>query len=162
VEGTENTSSIPAECIRYWWHSNGSTAYAEAETFLITADHNPGLRPNARGWKKGLQRLVDETGLSIKVLYFPPGMRKWKGIDDRLVFHIRRERNEDPCTDFEVIVNVIDPLGAQKAVSSGNDPDTEYAQTRGLEKGMEKAPPLWSDCRQAWGFVLVPPIWPLH
>jgi hypothetical protein len=109
VVGTGNTSSIPAECVRYWWLSNGSTAYAEAETVLITADHDPGIQHDARGWKKGLQRFVDETGLSIKVLYFPPGMRKWEGIEDRLVFHIHRERHESPCADFEVIVNVIHP-----------------------------------------------------
>jgi len=38
--------------------------------------------------KVALQKLVDETGLSISVSHFPPGTSKWNKIEHRMFSHI--------------------------------------------------------------------------
>jgi hypothetical protein len=35
-------------------------------------------------WKREMQRLSNETGLSITVCHFPPGTSKWNKIEHRL------------------------------------------------------------------------------
>jgi hypothetical protein len=63
-----------------------------------------------------LQRLADETGLTIAVSHFPPGTSKWNKIEHRLFSFISKNWRGQPLTSLKVIVNLIagnDEEGAQ-------------------------------------------------
>jgi hypothetical protein len=54
-----------------------------------------------------LQRLADETGLSISVGHFPPGTSKWTKIEHRMFGPITEHWRGRPLVSREVVVNLI-------------------------------------------------------
>jgi hypothetical protein len=60
-----------------------------------------------RLWKVTLQKLADETGLSVVVCHFPPGTSKWKKVEHRLFSFISSNWRGEPLRDYETIVNLI-------------------------------------------------------
>jgi hypothetical protein len=51
---------------------------------LITADGGGSNGWHLRLWKWELQRLADQTGLTLAVCHFPPGTSKWNKVEHRL------------------------------------------------------------------------------
>jgi hypothetical protein len=106
--GTDhNTATFAVESIRRWWYAMGQTAYPQATTVLITADGGGSNGSRVRLWKLELQRLADETGLTITVCHFPPGTSKWNKIEHRLFSFISQNWRGKPLVSHEVIVNLI-------------------------------------------------------
>jgi hypothetical protein len=60
-----------------------------------------------RLWKRELQRLADEIGLSIEVHHFPPGTSKWNKIEHRLFSFITQNWRAKPLISYRVIVDLI-------------------------------------------------------
>ena len=63
---------------------------------LITADGGGSNGSRLRLWKLELQKLADETGLSIAVCHFPPGTSKWNKIEHRLFSFISSNWRGEP------------------------------------------------------------------
>ena len=74
---------------------------------LITADAGGSNGASLRLWKIELQKLADETGLSIAVSHLPPGTSKWNKIEHRLFSFISQNWRGKPLISHEVIVNLI-------------------------------------------------------
>jgi Rhodopirellula transposase DDE domain len=56
-----------------------------------------------RLWKAELQKLADETNLTVKVRHYPPGTSKWNKIEHRLFCHITQNWRGRPLTDHTII-----------------------------------------------------------
>ena len=54
-----------------------------------------------------LQKLADETGLSIAVCHFPTGTSKWNKIEHRLFSFITKNWRGRPLLSHATIVNLI-------------------------------------------------------
>jgi len=102
-----DTAQFAVESIRRWWVRMGCKAYSEATELLITADGGGSNGSRCRLWKVALQKLVDETGLSISVSHFPPGTSKWNKIEHRMFSHITENWRGRPLISREVVVNLI-------------------------------------------------------
>jgi len=106
--GTDHdTSAFAVESILRWWTSMGRPRYPEATRLLITADGGGSNGSRVRLWKKELQRLADDTGLTITVCHFPPGTSKWNKIEHRLFSHISMNWRGRPLVNHETVVNLI-------------------------------------------------------
>jgi hypothetical protein len=106
--GTDHdTATFAVISIRGWWQSMGRQAYPDATELLITADGGGSNNSRSRLWKVELQRLADDTGLTINVCHFPPGTSKWNQIEHRLFSHITQNWRGRPLESHEVIVNLI-------------------------------------------------------
>ena len=84
VGTSSNTARFAVDSIRQWWFLFGIFLYTNATRLLILADSggSNGCRPWM--WKKMLQELADETGLTITVRHYPRGASKWNPIEHRL------------------------------------------------------------------------------
>ena len=83
--GTDHdTAAFAVASIRGWWRQEGRRLYPAAARLLITADGGGSNGYRLRLWKLELQRLADQTGLSIAVHHFPPGTSKWNKVEHRL------------------------------------------------------------------------------
>ena len=95
------TAMFAVASIRRWWDRDGRDRYPEATHLMIEADAGGcnGHRP--RLWKRELQKLADETGLTITVCHYPPGASKWNPIEHRLFSQISRNWSGYPlqCLD---------------------------------------------------------------
>jgi len=102
-----DTASFAVETIRRWWHALGKEKYPTATSLLITADGGGSNGSRVRLWKVELQRLADETGMTIAVCHFPPGTSKWNKIEHRLFSFISKNWRGQPLTSLKVIVSLI-------------------------------------------------------
>ena len=106
--GTDHDTAVFAVAtIRDWWCTMGQTTYPAAGSLLITADGGGSNGHRVRLWKRELQRLADETGLSITVCHLPPGTSKWNRIEHRLFSFITQNWRGQPLVSHEVMVNLI-------------------------------------------------------
>jgi hypothetical protein len=106
--GTDHdTGAFAVASIRGWWRHEGRRLYPQADKLLITADGGGSNGWRLRLWKLELQKLADQTGLSLCVCHFPPGTSKWNKIEHRLFSFISSNWRGEPLRDYETIVNLI-------------------------------------------------------
>jgi hypothetical protein len=106
--GTDHdTGAFAVASIRGWWRKEGQALYGLAQALLITADGGGSNGSRLRLWKLELQKLADETGLSISVCHFPPGASKWNKVEHRLFSFISSNWRGEPLRDYETIVKLI-------------------------------------------------------
>jgi hypothetical protein len=106
--GTDHdTGAFAVASIRGWWRSEGRFLYPQASSLIITADSGGSNGSRLRLWKLELQKLADQTGLSIAVCHFPPGTSKWNKVEHRLFSFISSNWRGEPLLDYETIVNLI-------------------------------------------------------
>ena len=102
-----DTAEFAVDSIRPWWKRRGQPRYPEAQQLLIPADSGGSNSYRARLWKGQLQKLANETGLSISVCHFPPGTSQWNEIEHRMFCHITSNWRGRPLESREVEVNLI-------------------------------------------------------
>jgi hypothetical protein len=115
--GTDHdTGAFAVASIRGWWRHEGRRLYPQAKVVLITADGGGSNGSRLRLWKLELQKLADETGLSISVCHFPPGTSKWNKIEHRLFSFISSNWRGEPLRDYETIVKLISRTSTAKGL----------------------------------------------
>jgi hypothetical protein len=115
--GTDHdTGAFAVASIRGWWRFEGRHLYPTARKILITADGGGSNGSRLRLWKLELQKLADETGLSLSVCHFPPGTSKWNKIEHRLFSFISSNWRGEPLRDYETIVNLISKTTTAKGL----------------------------------------------
>jgi hypothetical protein len=106
--GTDHdTSAFAVASIRGWWRAEGRRLYGHSRQLLITADGGGSNGYRRRLWKLELQKLADETGLSLRVCHFPPGTSKWNKVEHRLFSFISSNWRGEPLRDYETVVRLI-------------------------------------------------------
>jgi len=106
--GTDHdTAEFAVNTILTWWRQMGRAVYPQATELLITADGGGSNSSRSRLWKLALQRLADETELTITVRHLPPGTSKWNKIEHRLFSYITQNWRGRPLVSHEVVVNLI-------------------------------------------------------
>ena len=54
-----------------------------------------------------MQRLADQTGLTLAICHFPPGTSKWNKVEHRLFSFISSNWRDEPLRDDETAVRLI-------------------------------------------------------
>lgn len=107
VGADHNTPTFAARSIAKWWNKMGRNCYPDARELFITADAGGSNSPRTRLFKVELQKLADNTGLTIHVSHFPPGTSKWNKIEHRLFSFITMNWRGRPLTSYELVVSLI-------------------------------------------------------
>jgi hypothetical protein len=102
-----DTAAFAVHTIRRWWQEVGQQRYPAATRLLITADGGGSNGVRVRLWKRELQVLADEIGLSMVVHHLPPGTSKWNKIEHRLFAFISQNWRAKPLVSYRVIVDLI-------------------------------------------------------
>jgi len=106
--GTDHdTGAFAVASIRGWWRAEGRRLYRHARRLLITADGGGSNGWRQRLWKWELQRLADQTGLTLTVCHFPPGTSKWNKVEHRLFSFISSNWRGEPLRDYETVIRLI-------------------------------------------------------
>ena len=102
-----DTAAFAVASIRQWWRKMGRAVYSKASHLLITADSGGSNSARSRLWKVELQKLSNQTGLTITVCHFPPGTSKWNKIEHRMFSFITKNWRGKPLVDRATIINLI-------------------------------------------------------
>jgi Rhodopirellula transposase DDE domain len=102
-----DTAAFAVNALRRWYDVVGRDRYQAAKRLLITADGGGSNGSRVRLWKLELQRLADETGLSLQVCHYPPGTSKWNKIEHRMFCHITQTWRGKPLVSRLAVVDLI-------------------------------------------------------
>ena len=102
-----DTAEFAVNAIRRWHETMGRERYPTCDRLMITADGGGSNGSRVRPWKTELQKLADETGLTISVCHYPPGSSKWNKIEHRLFCHVTQNWRGRPLTSRLAIVALI-------------------------------------------------------
>ena len=106
--GIDNdTAQFSVNSIRRWLDLMGRERYPDADRLMITADGGGSNGSRVRLFKVELQKLADETDLTLQVCHFPPGTSKWNKIEHRLFCHITQTWRGKPLTSRLAVVELI-------------------------------------------------------
>jgi hypothetical protein len=104
---TGDTAEFAVASIRTWRERMGLQRYPGMTELTITADCGGSNGARLRLWKLELQKLADQTGLTLHVHHYPPGTSKWNKIEHRLFCHITQNWRGRPLTDRIAVVELI-------------------------------------------------------
>jgi hypothetical protein len=131
--GIDNdTAQFCVNSIRRWLDLMGRARYPKMTQLMITADGGGSNGSRVRLFKVELQKLADETGLTLKVCHYPPGTSKWNKIEHRLFCHITQNWRGKPLKSRETVVELI----ASTTTTTGLTVQCEL-DTRAYPKGIK-------------------------
>jgi Rhodopirellula transposase DDE domain len=104
---TSDTAEFAVAAIRTWLKRMGRARYPKMRELTVTADCGGSNGARVRLWKVELQRLADETALTLHVHHYPPGTSKWNKIEHRMFCHITQNWRGRPLTDRVAVVELI-------------------------------------------------------
>lgn len=107
VGTTHETGAFAVSVIRRWWQTEGRVAYPHQTELLIQADSGGSNGYQNWAWKWELQRLADDTGLTITVTHYPTSASKWNWIEHRLFCHISANWAGEPLVSHETVLKFI-------------------------------------------------------
>ena len=155
---TADTAQFAVASIKTWRERMGLARYPHMRALTITADCGGSNGARVRLWKVELQKLADETGLTLHVHHFPPGTSKWNKIEHRLFCHITQNWRGRPLTDR---VTIVETIGAT-TTKSGLKVECAL-DTRLYEKGikvsdaeMKALQIAGDDFHPEWNYTITP------
>lgn len=104
---SHETAEFAVSVIRRWWLTEGKAAYPDATELLVQADGGGANGYRNWLWKWELQRLADETNLTIIVTHYPTSASKWNWIEHRLFNHISANWAGEPLVRYETVLKFI-------------------------------------------------------
>jgi len=151
-----DTAEFAVSSIRNWWTHMGRSAYPQARELLITADAGGSNGYRIRLWKRELQKLADETGLTLTVCHFPPGTSKWNKIEHRMFCHITANWRGRPLSSLEVTVNLIAGTTTQKGltIQAGLDLGSYEKGIEVSEEEMSRVQLKPADFHGEWNYTI--------
>jgi len=153
-----DTASFAVATIRQWWRKMGRPAYSKASHLLITADSGGSNGARNRLWKVELQKMANQTGLTITVCHFPPGTSKWNKIEHRMFSFITKNWRGKPLTDRATIVNLIGSTKTEEGLKIRCELDTnDYPKgIKVSDAQMEKVKLKKHEFHGDWNYTIYP------
>ena len=155
---TSDTAEFAVASIRCWLERMGRQRYPQARELTITADCGGSNGARVRLWKAQLQKLVDETGLTIHVHHYPPGTSKWNRIEHRLFCHITQTWRGRPLTDRRAVVELIGATTTQTGlkVQCALDLRTYQKGVKVTDKEFKAIQLVGDDFHPEWNYSIRP------
>ena len=104
---TSDTAEFAVNSIRTWRERVGRARYQNMRELTITADGGGSNGSRVRLWKVELQKLADETGITLHVHHYPPGTSKWNKIEHRMFCQITQNWRGKPLESRLTVVELI-------------------------------------------------------
>jgi hypothetical protein len=161
--GIDNdTAQFSVNSIRRWLDVMGRERYPDADRLMITADGGGSNGSRVRLFKVELQKLADETGLTLQVCHFPPGTSKWNKIEHRLFCHITQTWRGKPLTSRLAVIELIAATTTKTGLQVRCELDTR-AYPKGIrvsDAEMDALNIQGDPFRPEWNYTIAPRVPP--
>ena len=122
---SHDTAAFAVASILRWWWKMGRPAYPKGSDLLITSDSGGSNSSRSRLWKVELQKMANQTGLTITVCHFPPGTSKWNKIEHRMFSFVTKNWRGKPLIDLATIVNLVGSTKTKEGLKIRCELDTK-------------------------------------
>ena len=153
-----DTGQFAVAAIGAWWKDLGRKRYPNAKTLTITADCGGSNGYPTRLWKTELQRLANKTGLTVRVMHYPPGTSKWNKIEHRLFSYISINWRAKPLLSRQTVIDLI----ASTTTSTGLkvyarlDPNTYPTKIQVSDQQMRAVNIHGDEFHPEWNYTIIP------
>jgi hypothetical protein len=123
--GTDHTTAeFAVESLRKWHQKEGKENYPKAKHLYITSDSGGANGNRVWQWKWELQKLANETGLTIHISHYPAGTSKWNKIEHKLFSFLSTNWQGVPLQTYELILGLIEGTKTKTGLSVTAELDT--------------------------------------
>lgn len=105
---SHDTSEFACDSIKKWWLEKGKHDYPQATSILMLMDGGGSNSSRRYVFKEGLQNLVNEIGVEIRIAHYPPYTSKWNPIEHRLFPHVTRSMQGVMLQSHEMVKQLIE------------------------------------------------------
>lgn len=128
---SHDTSEFACDSLRQWWQAYGRLAYPAATALLILCDGGGSNSARTYLFKADLEKLVQDTGLEMRIAHYPPYTSKYNPIEHRLFPHLTRACQGVIFTSVAVVQELMAKATTQTGLEvSVNILNKEYATGR--------------------------------
>jgi len=133
--GIDNdTAQFAVNSVRRWWDVMAFNYPQVRAAIGDTADGGGSNGSRIRLFKIELQKLADETGLTLQLCHYPPGTSKWNKIEHRMFCHITQTWRGKPLTSRLTVVALIAATTTTTGLTVRCELDTR-AYPKGIKVG---------------------------
>ena len=153
-----DTAQFAVAAIKAWWRQLGSKRYPNAKTLTVTADCGGSNSYRTRLWKTELQRLANKTGLSIRVMHYPPGTSKWNRIEHRLFSYISINWRAKPLLSRQTVIDLIASTTTRTGlkVYARLDPNTYPTKIQVSDQQIQDVQLTGEQFHPEWNYTITP------
>lgn len=105
---SHDTSEFACDSLKKWWLEIGQHDYPDATSILMLMDGGGSNSSRRYVFKEGLQNLVNEIGVAIRIAHYPPYTSKWNPIEHRLFPHVTRSMQGVMLKDHKMVKDLIE------------------------------------------------------
>src|SRR5512132_2185680 len=136
---SHDTSEFACDSIEQWWQSRGRAFYPRATSILLLCDGGGSNSASQYLFKEDLQRLVDRSGIEIRVAHYPPYTSKYNPIEHRLFPHLTRACRGVIFTSVELVKALMEKATTRTGLQVTVDIlDTVYRTWRKYAEGFKE------------------------
>ena len=155
---SHDTSEFACDSLLWYWRRIGQRCYPDATSILLLCDCGGSNSASQHLFKRDLQGLADDVGLSIRVAHYPSYCSKFNPIERRLFPHVARAcqgmlfdtvdtvvrlmRRASTSTGLRTTVNVI-----RRAYETGRKVASDFKATMTIK---------FDDLLPRWNYVACP------
>jgi len=105
---SHETSEFACDSLKKWWLEKGQIDYPNATSILMLMDGGGSNSSRRYVFKEGLQNLVNEIGVEIRIAHYPPYTSKWNPIEHRVFPHVTRAMQGVILIDHDMVKQLIE------------------------------------------------------
>jgi len=155
---SRETSEFACDSLKKWWIEKGRIDYPVATSILMLMDGGGSNSSRRYVFKEGLQNLVNEIGVEIRIAHYPPYTSKWNPIEHRVFPHVTRAMQGVILNDHAMVKQLIEKAQTQTGLKvSASIMDKVYEigkkATAGFKESMKIA---FDDVLGRWNYRAVP------
>jgi len=155
---SHETSEFACDSLKKWWIEKGRIDYPVATSILMLMDGGGSNSSRRYVFKEGLQNLVNEIGVEIRIAHYPPYTSKWNPIEHRVFPHVTRAMQGVILNDHAMVKPLIEKAQTQTGLKvSASIMDKVYEigkkATAGFKESMKIA---FDDVLGRWNYRAVP------
>jgi hypothetical protein len=114
---SHETSEFACDSLKKWWLEKGQMDYPNATSILMLMDGGGSNSSRRYVFKEGLQNLVNEIGVEIRIAHYPPYTSKWNPIEHRVFPHVTRAMQGVILSDHNMVKQLIEKTQTKTGLS---------------------------------------------
>ncbi len=155
---SHETSEFACDSLKKWWLEKGQLDYPHATSILMLMDGGGSNSSRRYVFKEGLQNLVNEIGVEIRIAHYPPYTSKWNPIEHRVFPHVTRAMQGVILSDHAMVKQLIEKAQTKTGLKvSVSIMDQVYEigkkATAGFKESMKI---IFDDVLGRWNYRAVP------
>ena len=155
---SHETSEFACDSLKKWWNEHGKLDYPNAKSILMLMDGGGSNSSRRYVFKEGLQNLVNEIGIEIRIAHYPPYTSKWNPIEHGVFPHVTRAMQGVILNDHNMVKQLIEKTqtktGLKVSVSIMNK---VYALGQKVKDGFKESMKIvFDEVLGSWNYRAIP------